>query len=51
MHPSTRTKPTLADLAAAAGVSTMTASRALNDQPGISPRTRERILKVASEKG
>ncbi|WP_236610719.1 LacI family DNA-binding transcriptional regulator [Verminephrobacter aporrectodeae] len=43
--------PTLADLAAAAGVSTMTVSRALNNQPGISPRTRDIILKVASEKG
>ncbi|ABM56726.1 LacI family DNA-binding transcriptional regulator [Verminephrobacter eiseniae] len=46
-----RTTPTLADLAAAAGVSTMTASRALNNQPGIAQRTRAAILKVASEKG
>jgi len=46
-----RTTPTLADLAAAAGVSTMSASRALNNQPGISRRTREAILRVASEKG
>lgn len=46
-----RTTPTLADLAAAAGVSTMTASRALNNQPGISQRTRASILKLASEKG
>jgi LacI family transcriptional regulator len=43
--------PTLADIAAAAGVSTMTASRALNNKPGISQRTREAILKVASQKG
>lgn len=46
-----RTMPTLADLAAVAGVSQMTVSRALNNQPGVSQRTRESILKVASEIG
>lgn len=43
--------PTLAELAAAAGVSAMTASRALNDQRGVSRQTRDRIVKLASEMG
>ena len=43
--------PTLAELAAAAGVSTMSASRAVNLQPGVSPQTRDAILKLASEMG
>lgn len=43
--------PTLAEVAAAAGVSAMTASRALNDQPGVSRQTRDRIVKLASEMG
>lgn len=46
-----RTLPTLADLAAAAGVSPMTASRAVNNQPGVSARTRQAILKVAADLG
>ena len=43
--------PTLAELAAAAGVSTMSASRAVNLQPGVSPQTRDAILKLAAEMG
>lgn len=43
--------PTLAEVAAAAGVSAMTASRALNDQRGVSPRTRDALVKLASEMG
>ena len=43
--------PTLAELAAAAGVSTMSASRAVNLQPGVSRETREAILKLAAEMG
>lgn len=43
--------PTLAEVAAAAGVSAMTASRALNDQRGVSRQTRDRIVKLASEMG
>lgn len=46
-----RTLPTLADLAAAAGVSPMTASRAVNNQPGVSARTRQAILKAAADLG
>jgi DNA-binding LacI/PurR family transcriptional regulator len=36
----------LADLAAMAGVSVSTASRALNDSPAINPRTKQRIWKL-----
>lgn len=37
------------DIARAAGVSMATASRALNDAPGVAPRTRERVRQVAEE--
>lgn len=39
----------MADIARAAGVSMATTSRALNDLPGVSPATRERVLSVARE--
>lgn len=42
---------TLADVAKACGVSAYTVSRAMNDKPDISLKTRERILKVADEMG
>jgi LacI family transcriptional regulator len=45
------TTPTLAEVAAAAGVSAMTASRALNDQRGVSRETRDRIVQLATEMG
>ena len=44
-------RPTLADVAKVAGVSRMTASRALNDKPGVSDEKREDILRIASEMG
>ncbi|WP_319533130.1 LacI family DNA-binding transcriptional regulator [uncultured Cohaesibacter sp.] len=44
-------RPTLADVAKVAGVSRMTASRALNDKPGVSDKTREDIQRIASEMG
>ncbi len=44
-------KPTIADVAARAGVSKAAASFALNDRPGVSTATRERILQVAKELG
>ena len=43
--------PTLAEVAAAAGVSAMTVSRALNDQPGVSQKTRDAIVKLADQMG
>lgn len=42
---------TLADVADAAGVSKTTASYVMNDRPGISPATRERVLAAAAELG
>lgn len=39
---------TLADVAALARVSTATASKALNDRPGISERTREQVRRAAN---
>ncbi|WP_067970904.1 LacI family DNA-binding transcriptional regulator [Nocardiopsis trehalosi] len=42
---------TIADIAAAAGVSTGAVSYALNGRPGVSPATRERILRTARELG
>ncbi|MFS0795295.1 LacI family DNA-binding transcriptional regulator [Microbacterium sp. 1P10AE] len=44
-------KPTLRDVAAAAGVSIAAASFALRDKPGVSPETRERVLAVARDLG
>lgn len=43
--------PTLDHVAAAAGVSRMTASRALNNQPGVSAEVREKIIRIAGELG
>jgi LacI family transcriptional regulator len=43
--------PTLAEVARIAGVSSMTASRALNDRPGVSEATREEIVRIADEIG
>jgi LacI family transcriptional regulator, galactose operon repressor len=48
-----RTRPGIADVASAAGVSISTVSVALNDAAGarVSPRTRERIRQVAQQLG
>jgi len=43
--------PTLAEIAKMAGVSQMTASRALNNKPGVSREKREEILLIADEMG
>lgn len=48
---STPGRPTLADVAALAGVSLKTASRALNEEYGIAQATAERVLAAAREIG
>ncbi len=48
---SSRPRPTLLDVAAAAGVSKSLVSLALRGDPGVSARTRERILVVADQVG
>ena len=40
--------PTLADVAAIAGVSIKTASRVLNDSVNVAPQTAEKVRKAAS---
>src|SRR2546427_10790704 len=44
-------RPTLKDVAREAGVSIKTVSRALNDEPRISPETRSRVLDVVEALG
>lgn len=44
-------RPTIADVARAAGVSIALVSYALNGRPGVAPATRERVLRVADEYG
>ncbi len=46
-----RTKLTIHDIARAAGVSTGTVSRALNDRAGVNQQTRERVLEVVQSLG
>ncbi len=43
--------PTLADVAAAAGVSPATASRVINDSPRVAPDTRQRVVDVINRVG
>ena len=44
-------RATILDVAAAAGVSRQTVTRAMNDMPGISASTRERVQRLAAELG
>lgn len=44
-------RPTIKDIAKAAGVGVVTVSRALNDKPDVSEATRQRILGLAEEMG
>ena len=44
-------RPTIKEVASAAGVSTQTVSRVMNDRPDVSPETRERVLKVIEQMG
>jgi LacI family transcriptional regulator len=47
----TKQNPTLADVAERAGVSQMTASRALNGRSGVSRETRDEVLRIAADIG
>ncbi len=44
-------RPTIKQVASAAGVSTQTVSRVMNDRPDVSPETRERVQKVIDALG
>ncbi len=44
-------KPTMAEIAAIAGVSKPTVSKVMNGQPGVASRTRERVERVIAERG
>ena len=44
-------RPTIADVARAAGVSLMTVSRVVNDKPGVGEETRQRIRDLVEEMG
>jgi len=44
-------RPTISDVARIAGVSLMSVSRAMNNRPGLSDETRQRILDIANEIG
>lgn len=44
-------RPTIKQVASAAGVSTQTVSRVMNDRPDVSTETRERVQKVIDELG
>jgi len=46
-----RQRCTVEDVAIAAGVSTMTVSRAINDRPGVSSEVRRRVLETAADLG
>ncbi|MCL3862329.1 LacI family DNA-binding transcriptional regulator [Actinotalea sp. K2] len=50
-RPSGPRRPTIADIAAQAGVSAGAVSYALNGRPGVSEATRARVLQVAAEVG
>ncbi|GGO83560.1 transcriptional regulator [Marinobacterium nitratireducens] len=49
--PSPARRPTIADVAEAAGVSRTTVSHALNDRGQVDPRTRERVKTIAASLG
>jgi len=44
-------RPTIKQVAAAAGVSTQTVSRVMNDRPDVSPETQKRVQKIIKELG
>ena len=44
-------RPTIADVARAAGVSMMTVSRVMNDKPGVGEEMRQQIRELANQMG
>ena len=44
-------RPTIKQVASAAGVSTQTVSRVMNDRPDVSAETRGRVLKIVEDLG
>ncbi len=44
-------RPNIKQVASAAGVSTQTVSRVMNDRPDVSPETRERVQKIVEDLG
>ena len=46
-----KSKMTIADVAKAAGVSSSAVSYALNGKPGVSEKTRDKVLQVAEQMG
>src|SRR5947199_8035105 len=44
-----RRRPTLRDVAAEAGVSVKTVSHVVNDEPGVAPQVRERVLSLVAQ--
>lgn len=51
MEPRTNKRPTIADVAQAAGVSLMTVSRVMNNKPGVGEELRQQIQTIADEMG
>ncbi len=51
MEPRTNKRPTIADVARAAGVSLMTVSRVMNNKPGVGEELRQQIQALADEMG
>lgn len=51
MSKSERRRPTMVDVARLAGLSHQTVSRVLNDQPGVRPETRDRVLAAIDKLG
>jgi LacI family transcriptional regulator len=47
--PTKHKRPTIKQVASAAGISTQTVSRVMNNRPDVSHETRERVLRIVAE--